>query len=357
MHKPLFLGAIAMLGLLASGCGRVAPTNAVLNTSDSQSQLESVPGLSFATADVDVGLANGIIKHEYWYTNTGDDPLDIIAVTPSCSCTVPTLDPAHLAPGETGVLTVETDLAKKPPGRHRFTIDVDFEVEGEARRRTTLSLRAQNRPDVWVEPDELVMHVRAGGRAAMMLRLDDYRDTPLKILGAKAVGVAGMNAIVPKSPERANGVWSYLLEVTAESSHASPDRARGELVVTTDDPRRPELRVPIHLVTMHRVSAVPATVWLRRDADKNLFRGRVSLLDSQGEAVEVDNAASACESLAWEKAAGRFGAESATVDFTLAEEAAAGVEFPLEVRLKVISPCEQEVPINVMAPLGWRPSS
>ncbi|HVC95830.1 MAG TPA: hypothetical protein VND64_19220 [Pirellulales bacterium] len=95
---------------------------------------------------------------------------------------------------------------------------------------------------------------------AVTLRLDDYRDAPLKILGVHTVDVARVTALVPQSPARANGVWSYLVEVVAETTDGSPERAHGELVVATDDPERTELRVPIELVTTHRVVAIPATV-------------------------------------------------------------------------------------------------
>jgi len=83
----------------------------------------------------------------------------------------------------------------------------------------------------------------------------------------------------------------------------------------------------------------------------------VSLRDAEGAPVEVEEVVCSCGSLGWEKAAGRFGPASATFDLTLADEASGELEFPLEARLKVVSPCEQEVPIQLMAPHGSRASS
>jgi len=53
------------------------------------------------------------VKHEYKFTNTGDEPLIISNAKGSCGCTVPSWPREPIPPGEEGVIMVQFDSKNK----------------------------------------------------------------------------------------------------------------------------------------------------------------------------------------------------------------------------------------------------
>lgn len=47
------------------------------------------------------------VSHQYVFTNTGDKPLMIANVIPSCGCTIPTYSKSPILPGEKGEINIE----------------------------------------------------------------------------------------------------------------------------------------------------------------------------------------------------------------------------------------------------------
>lgn len=73
-----------------------------------------VPAVRFDTPDYDFGrvLAGSKVKHDYWFTNDGSGPLEILAVRPSCGCTASGEFDKIVQPGESGRIPIEVDTAK-----------------------------------------------------------------------------------------------------------------------------------------------------------------------------------------------------------------------------------------------------
>lgn len=58
------------------------------------------------------------VEHTYKFTNTGNEPLIITNVKPSCGCTLPKNWPRDpIMPGDSGELVIAFDSAGKPLGK------------------------------------------------------------------------------------------------------------------------------------------------------------------------------------------------------------------------------------------------
>lgn len=53
------------------------------------------------------------VTHQFRFTNTGDAPLTLTRVKPSCGCTTPTYTKEEIAPGEDGFIDVAFNTAGK----------------------------------------------------------------------------------------------------------------------------------------------------------------------------------------------------------------------------------------------------
>jgi len=80
--------------------------------------------------------AGKVLKHDYSFTNSGNQPLIITDYKVACSCTKITFPAQPIAPGETGVIHLEFDTAGKKGFQSR-----KIEIVSNAKKRTKLSFR------------------------------------------------------------------------------------------------------------------------------------------------------------------------------------------------------------------------
>lgn len=105
------------------------------STPSSVEMPEEMPAttLSWEETEADFGkIKQGeVARHTFRLTNTGDHPLVIERVKPSCGCTTPEWTQEPIAPGEQGEISVEFDSAGKT-GMQRKTITVFTNTEQRA---------------------------------------------------------------------------------------------------------------------------------------------------------------------------------------------------------------------------------
>lgn len=70
----------------------------------------------------------GPVSYEFIFTNTGESPLVISDVRPSCGCTTPTWSKEPIAPGETGTIVAQYNPLNRP-GTFRKSITVTSNAE------------------------------------------------------------------------------------------------------------------------------------------------------------------------------------------------------------------------------------
>ncbi|MFO8054375.1 MAG: DUF1573 domain-containing protein [Bacteroidales bacterium] len=83
---------------------------------------------------------DGKVSYQFTFTNTGDKPLKIMSVKPSCGCTASDFTRGDIAPGDKGHITVQY-APKGRPGVFRHTIEIL--TNEPVTPKTTLSIKGK----------------------------------------------------------------------------------------------------------------------------------------------------------------------------------------------------------------------
>lgn len=118
-----------------------------------------VPAIKFDTPIYDFGKvrSGADIKHDFYFTNTGTGPLEILRVKPSCGCTVAGAHDRVVQPNQTGKIPI-TLSSKNASGPMSKTITVNTNVAG-----TDATVTLQIKGEVW-QPIQVTPQAAAFGR-------------------------------------------------------------------------------------------------------------------------------------------------------------------------------------------------
>lgn len=120
------------------------------------------PKMTFAEDLHDFGKINeGVIaEYEFKFTNTGNQPLLITNVRPSCGCTTPSYTKEPIAPGKSGVIKVSYNSVNRP-GTFTKSITVTTNVEGDAQ---VLFIKGEviPSPNLQVDPNQSPVRLNNG---------------------------------------------------------------------------------------------------------------------------------------------------------------------------------------------------
>lgn len=94
----------------------------VVKESSAKSSSSSTPSITFEKTSYDFGTikqSGGKVSHDFPFTYTGKEPIEITGVPTSCACTSATVSPTQLQNGDQGVLTIKfnPNLHAEPEGR------------------------------------------------------------------------------------------------------------------------------------------------------------------------------------------------------------------------------------------------
>lgn len=145
LRLPLSYMMIALMGLFVVSCQSDSKTDAqeearaditqadAVATSDNTvptpaaSEVPTGPttNIEFAETRHDYGMIEqgDKVSHVFTFTNTGNEPLVLSNVKPSCGCTTPSWTKEPIAPGTTGEIHVEFD-SKGKSGKQTKTVTV-----------------------------------------------------------------------------------------------------------------------------------------------------------------------------------------------------------------------------------------
>ncbi|MFN3595714.1 MAG: DUF1573 domain-containing protein [Rubricoccaceae bacterium] len=201
--------------------------------------------LSFEALRHDFGtIPEGpLATHTFVFTNTGDAPLTLDAVVPSCGCTAPEFSSDPVAPGARGHVTVAYDTEARP-GPFDRTVAVTaraaqpqtvvLRIVGEVVPAFAATGHAQGAL-VFAADARDAGTLRAGAAAQHAFRFVNRGERPVRVLAVRT-GTPGVEAVFPSRPVFAGDVASIV--VTAE---ALPAEGPFEIAleVETDDAQQP----------------------------------------------------------------------------------------------------------------------
>ena len=267
--------------------------------------------------------------------------MTITKVEAGCGCLRQTITSGVLPPGETGQLTLEVNTLTQPNGPNRWQVVVGYKMETPNARPQTgellLQITANLSREVSVSPPQLGFSTTAA--ASQILTVTDTRRTPLKVVKA----TASSPYLVAEVGTRVEGKGQ---PVTVKLAPDAPVGHRDEAVVLyTDDPAYPELRVPVRVLkrATQGVTVSPEAVSLRFAPGQSELSTLVQLR-ANGKTIELLGGESDLPGVVV-KCSG--GAGSIAVVRITVTESASIQSGSCKVKVKFKDPPEQEVVIAV----------
>lgn len=201
-------------------------------------------GLAFDQYLVDLGETHPSeqVSARFRFTNTGEVPVTLKKLEPSCGCLTPELRKKVIEPGESSDLLLRVQTANQEIGPKEYRLTVNY--EDVKPRQANLVFRVIL-PDnqVLVRPRALVFYQLGNGATSQELVVTDRRARPLEILGASCKSDLA-NVDVLESDQDEHGFRRLRVKVTVAGS-VPPGRRQDVVTVFTNDRDYPELKVPL----------------------------------------------------------------------------------------------------------------
>ena len=224
------------------------------------------PALAFDQYMINFGQPQPRAIHEaqFHFENHSSRPVKITGVKPSCGCLTPKLvgfntqrkheERTEFAPGEHGVLAMGIRPAKEQPGEKSYSVAVSYD-DGQPRTETLEFRITLPKKKLTVEPNELYFYQLSGEPDSRVVMVRDFRDQPARVLSVEAVTagkaaeakpLAGVTVELGAITKGADGEATWPIQVSI-SPDLAPGRMDGWLVISTDDPEAPRIKIPILL--------------------------------------------------------------------------------------------------------------
>jgi len=231
-------------------------------------------------ADAGVVRTGQRLSHRFVFANRGAEPVEVRAAQTSCGCLKPSFQPRMCAPGPEGPVVLEVNTLSQAAGDHLWTLQLVYQA-GAASRQATLSLKARVVAEVLVQPAAVTLF--ADRALTSEIIVTDRRERPLSVLHVDTSS-SRVGAVLR---EQSRGVARVRLAVAPDCPEGHHEDA---VVIATNDPEYPQLRVPVTLVKRprQRVSSSPRDVSLLAEQGKPSPARIVLIHDSRDEPVSID---------------------------------------------------------------------
>ncbi|HEY1186599.1 MAG TPA: DUF1573 domain-containing protein [Gemmata sp.] len=231
------------------------------------------------------------LVHVFELVNGTPGTVTITKVEAGCGCLRQGLSATVLPPGEKTKLALEVNTLTQPDGPNRWQAAVSYKVDAPGAQPRTgellLQITATLAREIAVSPPQLAFS--STGAASQALQITDKRAKPLTVLKAAASAphlTVEVGAVVNAPGGRAQ-------PVTVKLAADAPAGHRDETVVLyTDDPECPELRVPVRVLkrVAAGVTATPEAVSVRLAPGQTEVSALVQLRSPGGKAVSIAGA-------------------------------------------------------------------
>ncbi len=189
--------------------------------------------------------------------------LSITAIETPCGCLKPSASKSQLRPGEKSIITVTVNTLTQPEALHTWRVKVRYRITLDAGlpqppdvqpdAELELKLSATLLREITVTPPMIALSTT--GETTQTLSVRDHRAKSLTVLTATTTSPHLTATIAPGTTE--NDVRAIPIAIHLKNTY--PTGQNDETVVlTTDDPLYPELRVPIRVLKRKAGAIVPS---------------------------------------------------------------------------------------------------
>lgn len=180
------------------------------------------------------------VEHAFIVRNTGDSPLAIKSIRPSCGCTAANASSPVVQPGKTAEIKVTFNSANFTGAVHKT---IALGTDDPKAPVTTLTLKGSVIEEITVKPRQVNLgRLKAGSTTVVVVEVVNNGKHPVRLVSVRSplpqVSVK-MTKDVIKPGE------SAAINVTASPSRGD-QMLSGYLTIRTDDPAKAEIIVPVY---------------------------------------------------------------------------------------------------------------
>jgi hypothetical protein len=293
-------------------------------------------------ATAGVVYAGAPLSHEFTFENEGPETVAILEARASCGCLKPRLGQNTYRSGDKGSVVLEVNTLSQAPGPHTWAVTLSYRAGNQA-REMPLRLSARLVSEVTVQPAALIAFADKLDQHELVLT--DFRAKSLEVLEVRASS-AKLLARVGKVARDASGHFSHKIGLAVADDY--PDGRHEEILdIYTNDPRYPDLRVPVTVIkhVQQRLAATPSQIDLVAPAGQP-FPARIVLLrDNHDQTIHIDRILSDDPAIVchWAQGPGAMATLRVRLDRTLA----AGENLHSAVHVRIDQPVRETVTIPV----------
>ncbi|MFT3879309.1 MAG: DUF1573 domain-containing protein [Gemmatales bacterium] len=239
--------------------------------------------LSFDPPSIDLGdvKAGQIFSKQIKVTNTSSTPITVQEVKASCGCVRPVLEPSTLTPGATGILKLEINTLSSNAGPSTYGIKLRYPESNQLKEQQFI-ITGRVIQEIIVTPTSITSYGEKP--RPQIITIHDKRSTPLRPVQLERTSpYLDVEWITPPVSDPQT---QYALQVSVREDLPT-GRHDHEVVIHTNDPAYPVLRVPISVVkkTKARFVVSPYLVALSPAVCPNR---QITIRDQHGLGATVD---------------------------------------------------------------------
>lgn len=230
------------------------------------------------------------LAHTFDLANAGKGTVTITKVEAGCGCLRQSVGTTTLQPGEQTKLTLEVNTLTQPDGPNRWQVAVSYKVElpgiPDQTGELLLQITATLSREFSVNPPQVAFSTT--GQASQTLVVTDKRVKPLTVLKADSSS-PHLTVDVAEVSNASGRTQSVVVKLAANAPVGHKDEV---VILHTDDPTCPELRVPVRVLkrAIAAVMATPDAVNLRLAAGQTEASMLVQLRSPDGKAITIAGA-------------------------------------------------------------------
>ncbi len=214
------------------------------------------PRIQFATPIYDFGKveAGELVKYSYVFTNSGDQPLEVSNVQPSCGCTTAGDWSRKVMPGETGMVPIQFNSSHFN-GQVFKTISV---TSNEKQKPVTvLQLKGAIWKPIELLPQNTVINLTPdASQASASVRIINHLDAPLTVSSPECSNPSFSIALITNQPGKE-------FQVTIASvGELNTGNVQGKVTLKTSSSKTPTLEVPFWVIVQPVISIMPPRITL-----------------------------------------------------------------------------------------------
>jgi len=240
--------------------------------------------LTFDPPSVDLGdvKAGQVFAQQIKVTNTSSTPITVSELKASCGCIRPVLEPTTLVPGAVGILKLDINTLASNPGPTTFGIKLRYPETNQLKEQQFI-ITGRVIQEIIVTPTAITCYGEKP--RPQTITIYDKRSTPLRLV--KLERTSPYLNVELSQPASAEPQPQYALQVSVREDLPT-GRHDHEVIIHTNDPVYPVLRVPITVVKKPKARFVVSPYVVTLSPSISASR-QVTIRDQFGQGVTIDH--------------------------------------------------------------------